>query len=181
MASQDTLTQHAQVIQSAKNLFNQKKTIYGDSWQLMDIHYIADRMMVKCERITQLLSGQIPQVDEGIPTELTDIINYALIGLMQLKKESKKSLSDPEVQSLYDTCVKEVGTTLSKKNNDYNDAWRKMRYSSLITQIKVKLSRILNEKETAIQHDPASTIDQFQDTVNYAVFALLHPEAPYNT
>lgn len=183
MTSHDTLIRHAQVIESAKNLFNQKKTIYGDSWQLMDIHYIADRMMVKCERITQLLSGQEQQVDEGIPTELTDIINYAIIGLIQLKKggeNASKSLSDEEVEALYDQCVSEVRSTLKKKNNDYNDAWLKMRYGSLVTQIKVKLSRILNEDSSSIKADPTSAVDQFQDIINYAVFVLLHPEAPYN-
>ncbi|MEM7361418.1 MAG: DUF1599 domain-containing protein [Bacteroidota bacterium] len=183
MPFQDTLQRHAEVMQSARNLFNQKKTIYGDSWQMMDIHYIADRMMVKCQRITQLLTGKEAQVDEGVPTELTDIINYAVIGLMRIKKEQESlngSLSDEQVEALYDKCVEQVRHTLTQKNHDYNDAWMTMRYGSLITQLKVKLSRILNEEEADIANDPTSAIDQFQDIVNYAVFALLHPLAPYN-
>ena len=120
MPLQDTLERHAEVMQGAKNLFNQKKTIYGDSWQVMDIHYIADRMMVKCQRITQLLSGKEAQVDEGVPAELTDIINYAIIGLMRIKKMPTAagggSLSDEQVEALYEECVKEVRTTLTKQN-----------------------------------------------------------------
>ena len=178
----NTLQQYPNVIKKAKKVFIQKKALYGDSWVIMDIHYIADRMMVKCERITQLLSGQAQKVDEGIPTELTDLVNYAIISLIQLKCSSQStpmtSLTDQAIQELYDTCAKEIHGIFLRKNHDYNDAWRKMRYSSLITQMKVKLARVLNQPASQIAANPESAKDQFQDIVNYAVFAQLHPDAP---
>ena len=184
MNATHTLTLHADIMASARKIFQAKKALYGNSWELMDVHYIANRMMVKCERITRLLSGHPQQVEEDIPTELIDIINYAIIGLMQIKRSKQdhhKTSSDEAIQTLYDTCVAETTTILKQKNNDYNDAWRKMHYTSLLTQIKVKLSRVLNEKLTSIQENPTSTIDQYQDIVNYAVFMLLHPQAPHKT
>ena len=175
MKSGNTLEQHKHVIARAKEVFKAKKRTYGDSWKTMDLHYIADRMMVKCRRITQIFAGNMPEVDEGISVELVDIINYAIIGLMRIKQE-REGLEEADL--LYETCVEEIRGMLKKKNHDYRDAWMEMRYASLLTQIKVKLLRILNEEEVKIFLDPSSAIDQFQDIVNYAVFALLHPQAP---
>ncbi len=180
----NTAQQYAHVITAAKKVFTEKKALYGDSWVIMDLHYIADRMMVKCERITQLLSGQAQQVDEDIPTELTDLINYAIISLIQLKCSDQSTpltaLTDHAIQELYDTCTQEIHAIFLRKNHDYNDAWRKMRYSSLITQMKVKLARVLNQPTSQITANPESAKDQFQDIVNYAVFAQLHPHAPHH-
>ena len=183
MPLEDTFIAHAQIMASAKKLFIEKKAIYGDSWQLMDIHYIANRIMVKCERITCLISGVAQQVGDDIPTELTDIINYALIALMQLKRGGQASsapITDQATLALYDGCVEEINTLLKQKNNDYSDAWKKMQYPSLITQIKIKLSRVLNQSPSSIQEDPSNAIDQYKDITNYAVFAIIHPKAPYN-
>ena len=56
-----------------------------------------------------------------------------------------------------------------------------MQYTSLITQIKVKLSRVLHTPLTAMTTHHASVHDQYADIVNYAIFASLHPEAPTHT
>ena len=78
----DTIIKYENVAKIAKNLFKQKNAVYGNSWQMMDRHYIADRIMVKCQRISRLLSGKEAKVDEDVVMELSDIINYAIIGLM---------------------------------------------------------------------------------------------------
>lgn len=184
MASQNTFEKHAEIMKDVKKRFQIKQSRYGDSWKIMDTHFIANRIMVKCERILQILTKGVQQVEDDISTELSDIINYALIALMQIKRGrqgTRDISSDEEVEALYDTCVQDTQKILQRKNHDYNDAWVKMHYTSLITQIKVKLARILHESIASIQEDPTSAIDQYEDIVNYAVFSILHPQAPHNT
>jgi hypothetical protein len=64
------------------------------------------------------------------------------------------------------------------KNHDYGEAWRDMRVSSLTDLILQKLMRIKqiegNDGKTIVSEG----IDaNYQDIVNYAVFALIHLKA----
>ncbi len=122
-----------EIKKQAKKLFRAKREAHGDSWKAMSLHYIADRMMVKLRRINLIVAGNMPQVDEGIPTELLDIINYAIIGLMRIKQE-REGLEEADI--LYEECVEGIPVT-HHKSKDMQD-------SSLLTQIKANLLRILN-------------------------------------
>jgi hypothetical protein len=64
------------------------------------------------------------------------------------------------------------------KNHDYGEAWRDMRVSSLTDLILQKLMRVKqiegNDGKTLVSEG----IDaNYQDIVNYAVFALIHLRA----
>ena len=64
------------------------------------------------------------------------------------------------------------------KNHDYGEAWRDMRVSSLTDLILQKLMRVKqiegNDGKTIVSEG----IDaNYQDIVNYAIFALIHLKA----
>ena len=63
------------------------------------------------------------------------------------------------------------------KNHDYGEAWRNMRISSLTDIILMKLLRVKqiedNQGKTLVSEGIAAN---YEDIINYAVFALIHLE-----
>ncbi len=167
-----TLESCSKVMHKARELFIDKNKLYGDTWTYMEQGYIADRMMVKCERISKIKQKNVKLVDEGVLDELLDIINYSVIGLMKVKSESSCSTKHSEVLKLYDSCTNSVYSLMEKKNHDYNDAWRKMAFDSILVQVKIKLARVKNSKKSSEQIEQL-IIDELEDCANYAVFAFL--------
>lgn len=63
------------------------------------------------------------------------------------------------------------------KNHDYGEAWRDMRVSSLTDLILQKLLRVKQIENNSGKTLVSEGIDaNYQDMVNYAVFALIHLE-----
>jgi hypothetical protein len=92
---------------------------------------------------------------------------------------------DPgEALELYDRHVAETKALMEAKNHDYGEAWRDMRVSSLTDLILQKLLRVKqiedNQGQTEVSEGVAAN---YQDMINYAVFALIHlgEEAPSKT
>jgi hypothetical protein len=60
------------------------------------------------------------------------------------------------------------------KNSDYGEVWREMRISSLTDMILVKLARIKQiEDNHGITHASEGADANYQDIINYAIFALI--------
>ena len=75
---------------------------------------------------------------------------------------------------LYDNKVDETFQLMLKKNHDYGEAWREMEISSLTDLIIQKIFRM-----KSINSNDGKTISSegvesnFQDILNYSVFALI--------
>ena len=67
---------------------------------------------------------------------------------------------------------------MEDKNHDYGEAWRDMRVSSLTDLILMKLLRVKqiedNQGNTLVSEGVKAN---YQDIINYAVFALIHLKA----
>jgi hypothetical protein len=64
------------------------------------------------------------------------------------------------------------------KNHDYGEAWRDMRVSSLTDLILQKLLRVKQIEDNAGHTLVSEGIDaNYQDMINYAIFALIHLNA----
>lgn len=64
---------------------------------------------------------------------------------------------------------------MDNKNHDYGEAWRDMRVSSLTDLILQKLLRVKQIEDNAGKTLISEGIDaNYQDMINYAVFALIH-------
>lgn len=172
----DTQTQHSQAVKKCKDLFIKKSKDYGTAWRILRLPSFTDQIMIKARRIRTLQTLSTHQVPDSITTELIGIVNYSIMALIQIKLGDDKRLELPleDLEQLYDACVTYVASLLKKKNNDYDEAWREMRVSSMVDIILMKLLRI-----KSIEGKEGKTIASegvqagYQDIVNYAVFCLI--------
>jgi hypothetical protein len=171
-----TSAQYDQAIASCSDIFIKKTKDYGTAWRVLRIISVVDQIFIKALRIRTIQDKGFQKVDDGIQDEFKGIINYAVIGLIQLKLDDPKVEDMPvdQVQSLYKQNVDFAKSTMMDKNHDYGEAWRDMSQESYADLILVKLLRIrqilTNDGKTLISEG----IDaNFVDILNYATFALI--------
>jgi len=177
-----TNKQYDEVIGICRSLFSKKMNDYGTAWRILRPKSITDQILIKAQRIRGIEETGITKVDEGIQPEFIGIVNYAIMGLIQLEMGvSDAELSPEETLNLYDKYFSQAKTLMQAKNHDYGEVWRKMRVSSYTDLILMKLKRTKkiedNEGETLISEG----IDaNYFDMINYAVFALIKIEFENN-
>jgi hypothetical protein len=171
-----TSAQYDQAIASCSDIFIKKTKDYGTAWRVLRIISVVDQIFIKALRIRTIQDKGFQKVDDGIQDEFKGIINYAVIGLIQLKLDDPKVEDMPveQVQALYQANVDFAKSTMMDKNHDYGEAWRDMSQESYADLILVKLLRIrqilTNDGKTLISEG----IDaNFVDILNYATFALI--------
>lgn len=172
----DTNKQYDQAVQSCKDIFHKKTMDYGTSWRCLRIISITDQIYIKAMRIRTIQDKKVNKVGEDIQGELKGIVNYGIIGLIQLDKANAlvEELETSTALSLYEQNVAKARNTMLDKNHDYGEAWRDMSQESFVDLIITKLSRIkqilANDGKTIISEG----IDaNFIDIINYAVFGLI--------
>ena len=80
-----------------------------------------------------------------------------------------------QILSFYNEKVESTFELMLAKNHDYGEAWRNMRITSLTDLIIQKLIRIKKIEENSGNTIVSEGIDaNYQDIINYAVFALIH-------
>ena len=171
-----TSSQFDKAIASCSDIFIKKTKDYGTAWRVLRIISVVDQIFIKALRIRTIQDVGTQKVGDDIKDEFKGIINYSIIGLIQLKLDDPKVEDLPvhDVQSLYKEYVTFAKSTMLDKNHDYGEAWRDMSQESFADLILVKLLRIrqilTNDGKTLISEG----IDaNFVDILNYAVFALI--------
>jgi hypothetical protein len=172
----ETKKQFDEMIAICRDLFQKKLKDYGASWRVMRPESVTDQIYIKAKRIRSLETKKETKIDEGIFSELIGIVNYGIIGLIQLEKgfSDKVDMSAEEALQLYDKFMNETKELMYAKNHDYDEAWRSMRTTSYTDLILVKILRIKeiesNRGETIISEG----IDaNYKDIINYALFGLI--------
>jgi len=149
---------------------------YGSAWRILRLPSLTDQIFIKAQRIRQLQENEIKKVDEGEIPEFIGIINYSLMALIQLEKgvADEPDMNVDEAIALYDKHVSITKSLMEDKNHDYGEAWREMRVSSLTDLILQKLLRVKQIEDNLGKTLVSEGIDaNYQDMVNYAVFALI--------
>ncbi len=172
----DTIEQYDREIASCKHIFLQKTIDYGTSWRVLRTISVVDQIFIKALRIRTIQEKKAQKVADDIRSEFKGIINYAVIGLIQLKLNAPdvEDIPAETVSNWYDEEIAIVKKIMLDKNHDYGEAWREMSQDSFTDLILVKLMRIkqilLNDGKTLISEG----IDaNYVDIINYAVFALI--------
>jgi len=182
-----TTQQYDRIITQCRELFLKKAQDYGTSWRIMRLPSITDQIFIKAQRIRTLEEKGISKVGEGIAEEYIGIVNYCIIAQIQLQftkaagergahqhSQDQVELAITEVASAYDGAVQRTKTLMAAKNHDYGEAWREMRLESLTDLILMKLHRTKqiedNDGRTLISEGVEAN---YQDMMNYAVFALI--------
>lgn len=171
-----TSGQYDQVIEQCRRTFLQKTTDYGTSWRVYRTISIVDQIYIKAKRIRTIQEKKQQKIEDGIKSEFEGILNYAIIGLIQLEldPEAEEQVQVATVATLYDQKVAAAKQLMLDKNHDYGEAWREMSQESFTDLILAKLLRI----KQIISNDGITLISEgidanYFDIINYAVFALI--------
>ena len=172
----DTVKQYREVVDSCRELFFRKLGDYSPSWRILLLTSVTDQILNKARRIRQIGESGVALVSEGVEPEFVGLVNYSIIGLIQLElgPTLEPDLTNEEAMALYDKYAKEAFELMKKKNHDYDEAWRGMRISSMTDLILVKLYRVKQIEDHKGKTDVSEGIaSNYFDIINYAVFSLI--------
>lgn len=176
MSEKNTDQEFKAVMAESRQLFADKLHDYGASWRLLRATSLTDQLFIKAKRVRSLeISGQ-SLVGEGIRPEFIGLINYGIVGLIQLEKgfADRVDMTAEEALALYDKYAKEVFDLMTKKNHDYGEAWRDMRVSSYTDFILTKIERVKELEDIDGKAIASEGIDaNYIDIINYAVFGAI--------
>lgn len=171
-----TEDQFRTVVEECRSLFEKKLHDYGASWRILRPSSLTDQLYIKAKRIRSLEIKRESLVGEGIRPEFIALINYGIVGLIQLAKGFVDSvdITVDEAMAMYDSYAKEALSLMIRKNHDYDEAWRGMRVTSYTDFILTKIERI---KEIE-QNDGGTLVSEgidsnYMDIINYAVFGAI--------
>lgn len=172
----ETKEQFEHVIAICRDLFAKKLHDYGAAWRIMRPTSVTDQIFIKANRIRSIEVKGVTMVDEGIKPEFIAIVNYGIIGLIQLQlgHAEKDDMTEEEALAHYDRYANKALELMVAKNHDYDEAWRSMRISSYTDLILMKIYRTKQIEG----HDGATLVSEgidanYMDMINYAVFGLI--------
>jgi len=172
-----TATQYDKVIEQARDIFVKKTLDYGTAWRILRPSSLTDQIFIKASRIRSIQEKKQSKVNESVEGEFIAIINYALMAMIQLMHpviENDFNMEASQVNELYDQYISDTKGLMENKNHDYGEAWRDMRVTSMTDLILMKLLRVKqiedNDGETLVSEGLDAN---YQDIINYAIFALI--------
>ncbi|MEO5944947.1 MAG: DUF1599 domain-containing protein [Ferruginibacter sp.] len=171
-----TNEQYDKVISYCENIFIKKTADYGTSWRVYRTISVADQIYIKAKRIRTIQEKKEQRIGDNIKSEFEGILNYAVIGLIQLELNSDEpeQLDVAIVKKMYDEKILLSKKLMEDKNHDYGEAWREMSQESFVD---LSLAKILRIKQI-ISNDGKTVASEgidanFFDILNYAVFGLI--------
>lgn len=172
----NTNEQFEQIISKCRDLFAKKLKDYGAAWRILRISSVTDQIFIKAKRIRTLETTGVALIDEGIRSEFIGIVNYGIIGLIQLAHGIADQCDMTPEQALveYDIFSHKALELMKAKNHDYGEAWRSMRISSYTDLILMKLNRTKEIEDNGGLTIVSEGIDaNYMDMINYSVFGLI--------
>ncbi len=172
----NTNTQYDAAIAACENIFVKKTTDYGTAWRVLRTISVVDQLFIKALRIRTIQDLKTQKIGDDIPSEFKGILNYAVIGLIQLGLDNPtvEEMDTTKTTDLYSTQIALARSTMLAKNHDYGEAWREMSQESFADLILVKLLRIkqiLHNKGVTLISEGIDA--NYIDIINYAAFALI--------
>lgn len=171
-----TQEQYQKAVQECRDIFLKKARDYGTSWRVLRIISIADQIFIKAQRIRTIQQKGEQKVGDDVNSEFKGIVNYGVIGLIQLDlpTESIEDLPVETVSQWFDKKIHFAQEVMMDKNHDYGEAWRDMSQESFVDLILMKLLRI----RQIVSNDGKTLISEgidanFVDIINYSLFALI--------
>lgn len=172
----DTNKEFDNALARCRGIFAKKLRDYSPSWRIMRPSSLTDQIFIKAKRIRTLETTAEAMVDEGILPEFMAIVNYGIVGLIQLDRGyvDEIDMTADEALAAYDKFAAEAKTLMLAKNHDYDEAWRGMRvhsYTDIILQKLMRTKQIEDNNGVTIMSEGVDA--NYQDMMNYAVFAII--------
>lgn len=174
----NTAQQYKKVKEICRDIFQKKMQDYGTAWRILRTQSLTDQIYIKARRIRSIEETGMSKIADDIRGEYIGIINYAIIGLIQLgNTPSEKDMEMQQALELYNKWFDNAEKLMEAKNHDYDEAWRNMRISSYTDLILMKLKRVKQIEDNQGQTIASEGIDaNYLDIINYAVFAMIKIE-----
>ena len=172
----NTQEQFKEILADCRKLFASKLHDYGAAWRILRPSSVTDQILIKANRIRSIEVKGFALVDEGILPEFVGIVNYGIIGLIQLELgyAEKEDISDEKALEYYDKFADQALELMLRKNHDYDEAWRAMRISSYTDLILMKLYRTKQIESLGGATLVSEGVDaNYMDMINYSVFGLI--------
>jgi hypothetical protein len=172
----DTLRQYENAVNTCRDIFLKKAMDYGTAWRVLRMISILDQIFIKAKRIRTIQEKGTRLVGDDIRGEFQAIVNYGIIGLIQLELNSEEveELDIETTTQLYNDKILFVKKVMENKNHDYGEAWREMSQESFSDLILMKLQRmrqiLANDGKTLVSEGIDANLT---DIINYAIFALI--------
>lgn len=176
MSMTKTEEEYRELGKECRGIFEKKLNDYGAAWRILRASSLTDQLFIKANRIRTLETTEVNMVGEGIRPELIGIINYSIVGLIQLELGHVDQIDMTPKQAIakYDEYFEATLQLMLKKNHDYGEAWRSMRTSSYTDLILTKLNRTKQIEDHNGMTQISEGIDaNYYDILNYAMFYLI--------
>jgi hypothetical protein len=163
-------------MEGCRDIFSKKLYDYGAAWRIMRPSSVTDQIFIKANRIRSLEVKGVSLVGEGIYPEFQAIVNYGIVGLIQLELgyAEKEDMDADKAMEYYDKYAKTALELMLRKNHDYDEAWRGMRVSSYTDLILMKIFRTKQIESLNGNTLVSEGVDaNYMDMMNYAVFGLI--------
>ncbi|MDD6894552.1 MAG: DUF1599 domain-containing protein [Prevotellaceae bacterium] len=172
----ETKKEFEEAMAECRALFEKKLHDYGASWRILRPSSLTDQLFIKAKRIRSLEIKKVSLVGEGIRPEFVALINYGIVGLIQLELgfADTVDIDVEEAMKHYDRHAQEALQLMLRKNHDYDEAWRDMRISSYTDFILTKIQRVKEIEDLQGETLVSEGIDSnYMDIINYAVFGVI--------
>lgn len=172
----ETEKQFKETLEGCRTLFAKKLHDYNASWRMLRPSSLTDQLLIKARRIRSIEVKGKAMVEDDIRSEFVALINYGIVGLIQLEKGFADSvdITNDEALALYDKYASEALQLMLRKNHDYDEAWRGMRVSSYTDFILTKIQRVKEIENLDGDTLVSEGIDSnYMDIINYAVFGVI--------
>ena len=178
MTAQEKKTQEQfqAAMNDCREIFRKKLYDYKPSWRMLRPSSLTDQLFIKAKRIRSLEIKQQSLVGEGILPEFMALINYGIVGLIQLDRGfvDEIDMTNDEAMHLYDRFANDSLQLMLRKNHDYDEAWRGMRVSSYTDFILTKIERVKEIENHGGETIVSEGIDSnYMDIINYATFGVI--------
>lgn len=171
--------QYDHVAAICRDIYTKKLKDYGASWRILRPTSVTDQIFIKANRIRSIETKGVNKVGEDVRNELIAIVNYSIIGLIQLElgETTCDDLRMERAEALYEKYINEAKRLMEAKNHDYDEAWRLMRPQSYTDLILQKIHRTKQIEDNQGHTLISEGIDaNYFDMINYAVFGLIKKE-----
>jgi hypothetical protein len=171
--------QYDEVKKICLDIFAVKLKDYGAAWRILRPTALTDQLYIKAQRIRSLQNKGTQKILEGISPEFIGMVNYAIVGLIQLEMgvADQPDISVEEALEKWNDYFEQSRKLMHDKNHDYSEAWRSMRVSSLADIVLMKIMRVKQIEDNKGVTAVSEGIDaNYYDIVNYSVFALIKLE-----
>jgi len=172
----NTSIQFKEIISICRELYIKKLKDYGPAWRVLRLPSLTDQIYIKISRIRTLQEATERMVDEDEEGEFIAIVNYAIMGLIQLELgfADQPDLTDEQAIKYYDKYATIAYDLMLKKNHDYGEAWREMRISSITDLIYQKVLRTKSIEDNKGKTIVSEGLDaNYLDMINYSIFSMI--------